>query len=77
VAVAPRAGPERVDARAKAVPEELGCGMRMEGAHRHEIKVNACERRAHTDTKEKLLECTPAKLGWGKGASEKKGMSRV
>jgi hypothetical protein len=77
VAVAPRAGPERVGAREKALPEELGCGMRMEGAHRHEIKGNACEWRAHTDTKEKLVECTPAKLGWGKGASDTKGMSRV
>jgi hypothetical protein len=38
VAVAPRAGPERVGAREKALPEELGCGMRMEGAHRHETK---------------------------------------
>ena len=77
VAVAPRAGPERVGAREKALPEELGCGMRMEGAHRHEIKGNACEWRAHTDTKEKLVECTPAKLGWAKGASDTKGMSRV
>ncbi len=38
--VEPRAGPERVGAREKAVPGELGCGMRMEGAHRHEIKTS-------------------------------------
>ncbi len=50
--VAPRAGPERVGAREKALLEGLGCGMRMEDAHRHEIKVDACEWRAHTDTKE-------------------------
>ncbi len=34
------------------------------------IKVDACEWRAHTDTKEKLVVCKPAKLGWGKGANE-------
>ncbi len=66
----PRAGPERVSAREKALPEELGCGMRIKGAHRYERKVDAFEWRAHTDTKEKLEVCTPAKLGWGKGASE-------
>jgi hypothetical protein len=54
VAVAARAGPERVGAREKALLKELGCGMRMEDAHRHERKVVACEWRAHTDTKEKL-----------------------
>ncbi len=43
MAVAPRAWPERVGAREKALPVELGCGMRMEGAHRHEIKVSVCE----------------------------------
>ena len=37
--------------------------MRMEGAHRHKRKVGACVWRAHTDTKEKLVECTPARLG--------------
>ncbi len=52
MAVAARAGPERVGAREKALLKELGCGMRMEGAHRHERKVDACEWRAHTDTKE-------------------------
>ena len=39
MAVAARAGPERVGARKKALLEELGCGMRMAGAHRHERKV--------------------------------------
>jgi hypothetical protein len=53
LAVAARAGPERVGFREKALPKELGCGMRMEDAHRHERKVDACEWRAHTDTKEK------------------------
>ncbi len=51
MAVAARARPERVGAREKALLKELGCGMRMEGAHRHEKKVSACEWRAHTDTK--------------------------
>jgi hypothetical protein len=55
VAVAARAGPERVGAREKALLKELVCGMRMKGAHRHERKVGACEWRAHTDTKEKLV----------------------
>ncbi len=52
MAIAARAGPERVDAREKALLKELGCGMRMEDANRHERKVDACEWRAHTDTKE-------------------------
>ncbi len=53
MAVAARAGPERVGAREKALLKELGCGMRMEGAHRHERKGG--RGRAHTDTKEKLV----------------------
>ena len=73
MAVAPRAGPERVGAREKALPEELGCGMRMEGAHRHEIKVSACEWRAHTDTKETSGMYT----GWVKGAIERSEGCRV
>jgi hypothetical protein len=77
VAVAPRAGPGRVGAREKALPEELGCGMRIEDAHRHEIKVGACEWRAHTDTKEKLMKWTPVKLGWVKGAIERSEGCRV
>ncbi len=52
MAVAARAGPERVGAREKALLKELGSGMRMEDAHRHERKVGACGWRAHTDTKE-------------------------
>ncbi len=46
MAVAARASParpERVGAREKALLKELGCGMRMEDAHRHERKVDACE----------------------------------
>jgi hypothetical protein len=42
VAVAARAGPERVGAREKALLKELGCGMRMGGAHRHERKLGKC-----------------------------------
>jgi hypothetical protein len=55
--------------------------MRMEDAQRHEIKVDACEWRAHTDTKGKLVVWTPAKLGWGKGArvkrSERAGFEKL
>ncbi len=40
MAVAERAGPERVGAREKALPKELGCGMRMKDAHRHERKTS-------------------------------------
>jgi hypothetical protein len=57
--------------------KELGCGMRMEGAHRHERKVGACEWRAHTDTKEKLVVCTPARLGRVTGACEAEIACRV
>jgi hypothetical protein len=53
VAVAPRAGPERVGAREKALPEELGCGMRMEGAHRHEIKGGTRANGERTPTRKK------------------------
>ena len=77
VAATPRAGPERVGAREKALPEELGCGMRMEGAHRHEIKGGRVRMESAHRHERKLVECTLAKLGWGKGANEKKGMSRV
>ncbi len=52
MAVAPRAGPERVGAREKALLKELGCGMRMKDTHQHVRKVDACEWRAHTSTKE-------------------------
>jgi hypothetical protein len=48
----------------------------MEGAHRHEIKVSACGWRAHTDTKEKLVVCTQAKLGWGKGEGNEQVLKR-
>jgi hypothetical protein len=70
LAVAARAGPERVGAREKALPKELGCGMRMEeveDAHRHERKVDACEWRAHTDTKEKIsgIYTGEARVGYG------------
>ena len=46
--------------------------MRMEGAHRHKRKVGACVWRAHTGTKEKLVECTPARKGtrMGDGCSK-------
>ena len=56
----------------EALLEGLVCGMRMEGAHRHERKVGAREWWAHTDTKGKLVRCTPANLGWGTGAREMK-----
>ena len=69
MAVAARAGPERVGARKKALLEELGCGMRMAGAHRHERKVGMESAHRH---ERKLVVCTPAKLGWDTGASEAK-----
>jgi hypothetical protein len=77
VAVAPRAGPGRVGAREKALPEELGCGMRMEDAHRHEIKWTRADGE-RTPTRMKILvECTPATLGWVKGAIERSEGCRV
>ncbi len=67
VAVAVRARPERVGARKKALPKELGCGIRMEDARRHERKEEACEWRAHTDTKGKTsgMYTGEARVGYG------------
>ena len=63
MAVAARARPERVGAREKALLKELGCGMRMEGAHRHERKSGRVRMESAHRHERKLEECTPAILG--------------
>jgi hypothetical protein len=73
LAAAPRVGPKGVGPREKALPVELGCGMPSGGRTPTRNKVGACGWRAHTGTKEKLVECTLARLWVGKGCAWNEG----